>query len=237
MLCFDLHGYRAEWLATHRVALASARAIGDRAGEAWVLNNMGMVLSQQRYRRRPLLRAGPGDPPGARRPARPGPDHATTWPSATSSRACTRRRCSPARGAGAAARGRPPVRRGHGAVQPGRGLPGARPLRRGDLLRAGCPGHRARDRLHRLEGWVLQHLGRAHRDSGRLEEGAALLEQALASHRAEGNKLGEAQDLEHLGRAMAQSGRPAEARSLLARAAELFEEIGENTRRPGSVPS
>ena len=84
--------------------------------------------------------------------------------------------------------------------------------------------------LHRLEGWVLQHLGRAYRDSGRLADGAALIEQALASHRAQGNKLGEAQDLEHLGQAMAQSDRPAEARGLLTRAAELFEEIGEDTQ-------
>ena len=73
-------------------------------------------------------------------------------------------------------------------------------------------------------------LGRAYRDSGRLEDGAALIEQALASHRAQGNKLGEAEDLEHLGQAMAQSDRPAEARGLLTRAAELFEEIGEDTQ-------
>lgn len=48
MVCFDFHGYRAEWITTHRIGLTSARALGDRAGEAWVLNNLGMVLSQQR---------------------------------------------------------------------------------------------------------------------------------------------------------------------------------------------
>ena len=48
MVCFDLHGYRTEWITTHRIGLASARAQGDQAGEAWVLNNLGMVLSQQR---------------------------------------------------------------------------------------------------------------------------------------------------------------------------------------------
>ena len=44
---FDRLGYRTEWLATHRIALASARELGDRPGEAWVLNNLGMVLGQQ----------------------------------------------------------------------------------------------------------------------------------------------------------------------------------------------
>jgi DNA-binding SARP family transcriptional activator len=45
--CFDLLSYRAEWLATHQIALASARQAGDRHGEAWVLNDLGMVYSLQ----------------------------------------------------------------------------------------------------------------------------------------------------------------------------------------------
>ena len=46
-VCFDRLGYRAEWLTTHRIALDSVRELGDRRGEAWVLNNIGMVLGQQ----------------------------------------------------------------------------------------------------------------------------------------------------------------------------------------------
>jgi Tetratricopeptide repeat len=46
-VCFDRLGYRAEWLTTHRIALDSVRELGDRRGEAWVLNNLGMVLGQQ----------------------------------------------------------------------------------------------------------------------------------------------------------------------------------------------
>jgi DNA-binding SARP family transcriptional activator len=45
--CFNTLSFRAEWLAAHLVALDSARIAGDRQGEAWVLNNLGMVSIQQ----------------------------------------------------------------------------------------------------------------------------------------------------------------------------------------------
>ncbi len=44
---FDLRKHWAEWITTHRVALASARRLGDRYGEAWVLNNLGIAHGQQ----------------------------------------------------------------------------------------------------------------------------------------------------------------------------------------------
>jgi tetratricopeptide (TPR) repeat protein len=231
MLCFDLHGYRAEWLATHEVALASARAIGDRAGEAWVLNDMGVVLSQQqvpdadRYFVQALeIRRELNDLRGQAQ---------TTNNLAFSYQfrglyekavellqdALVLQRAVGHRYGEATAL----CNMGEAYVELGR-YAEAISCEQDALKIVQELG------LHRLEGWVLQHLGRAYRDSGRLEDGAALIEQALASHRAQGNKLGEAQDLEHLGQAMAQSDRPAEARGLLTRAAELFEEIGEDTQ-------
>ena len=228
MLCFDLHGYRAEWLATHEVGLASARAIGDRAGEAWVLNDMGVVLSQQqvpdadRYFVQALeIRRDLGDLRGQ---AQITNNLAFSY----HFQGLHEKAVQPLHEALALQRA---VGHRYGEATTLCNL-GEAYLELGRLPEAIARERDALAIVHeiglpRLEGWVLQHLGRAHRDSGRLEEGAALLEQALASHRAQGNKLGEAQDLEHLGQAMAQSGRPAEARSLLARAAELFEEIGE----------
>lgn len=44
---FNTLSFRAEWLAAHLIALDSARVAGDRQGEAWVLNNLGMVSIQQ----------------------------------------------------------------------------------------------------------------------------------------------------------------------------------------------
>jgi tetratricopeptide (TPR) repeat protein len=41
--CFDMLRARSEWVASHLVALDSARLVGDRGGEAWVLNNLGLV--------------------------------------------------------------------------------------------------------------------------------------------------------------------------------------------------
>jgi DNA-binding SARP family transcriptional activator len=231
MLCFDLHGYRAEWLATHEVALASARAIGDRAGEAWVLNDMGVVLSQQQV-----------------------PDADRYFVQALE----IRRELNDLRGQAQTTNNlafsyqfRGLYEKAVELLQDALVLQRAVGHRYGEATALCNMGEAYVELsryaeaisceqdalkivqelgLHRLEGWVLQHLGRAYRDSGRLEDGAALIEQALASHRAQGNKLGEAQDLEHLGQAMAQSDRPAEARGLLTRAAELFEEIGEDTQ-------
>ena len=231
MLCFDLHGYRAEWLATHEVALASARAIGDRAGEAWVLNDMGVVLSQQQV-----------------------PDADRYFVQALE----IRRELNDLRGQAQTTNNlafsyqfRGQYEKAVELLQDALVLQRAVGHRYGEATALCNMGEAYVELgryaeaisceqdalkivqelgLHRLEGWVLQHLGRAYRDSGRLEDGAALIEQALASHRAQGNKLGEAQDLEHLGHAMAQSDRPAEARGLLTRAAELFEEIGEDTQ-------
>jgi DNA-binding SARP family transcriptional activator len=231
MLCFDLHGYRAEWLATHEVALASVRAIGNRAAEAWVLNDMGVVLSQQqmpdadRYFVQAIeIRRELGDQRG----------QAQTMNNLAFSyqfRGLHERAVQPLHEALALQR---EIGHRYGEATTLCNL-GEAYLELGRLPEAIAREQDAlaivrEDGLSRLEGWVLQHLGRAYRDSGRLGEGADLLEQALASHRGQGNKLGEAQDLEQLGQAMDRSGRPAEARGLLARAAELFEEIGEDAQ-------
>jgi tetratricopeptide (TPR) repeat protein len=44
---FDLRQHWAEWIATHRTALQSARHLGDRHAQAWVLNNLGIAFAQQ----------------------------------------------------------------------------------------------------------------------------------------------------------------------------------------------
>ncbi len=44
--CFDTLCCRTEWVSSHLVALESTRRAGDRQGEAWVLNNLGLVHEQ-----------------------------------------------------------------------------------------------------------------------------------------------------------------------------------------------
>jgi DNA-binding SARP family transcriptional activator len=46
---FDRLSYRAEWISSHLIALASARRAADRRAEGWTLNNLGMVYSQQQH--------------------------------------------------------------------------------------------------------------------------------------------------------------------------------------------
>jgi DNA-binding SARP family transcriptional activator len=45
--CFNTLSFRTEWLTAHLIALSSAQRADDRHGEAWVLNNLGMVSIQQ----------------------------------------------------------------------------------------------------------------------------------------------------------------------------------------------
>jgi tetratricopeptide (TPR) repeat protein len=40
--------YWGDWVTTHKTGLASARVLGDRQAEGWMLNNLGMVYGRQR---------------------------------------------------------------------------------------------------------------------------------------------------------------------------------------------
>ncbi|HEY0719532.1 MAG TPA: tetratricopeptide repeat protein, partial [Streptosporangiaceae bacterium] len=44
--CFNTLSCHTEWVSSHLVALESARKAGDRQGEAWVLNNLGVAYRQ-----------------------------------------------------------------------------------------------------------------------------------------------------------------------------------------------
>jgi tetratricopeptide (TPR) repeat protein len=48
MSFFYRSSHWADWVTTHEVGLASARQTGDRQGEAWMLNNLGMAYGVQR---------------------------------------------------------------------------------------------------------------------------------------------------------------------------------------------
>ena len=48
MSFFYRRGHCADWVATHESGLNSARVLGDRMAEAWMLNNLGMAFGLQR---------------------------------------------------------------------------------------------------------------------------------------------------------------------------------------------
>ncbi len=48
MIFYHRRSHWADWVAAHEIGLASARAVGDRLAEAWMLNNLGMAYGVQR---------------------------------------------------------------------------------------------------------------------------------------------------------------------------------------------
>ncbi len=230
-VCFDRLGYRAEWLTTHRIALDSVRELGDRRGEAWVLNNLGMVLGQQHVN-----------------------DAVGYFEQALAILRETGDREGQARAANNLAFCYVILGRYEEAVP---ALLDALELQRDlgrqygeavalcnlgeayvELGRHGEAITRSVEALAivrevgsvRYEGYALDNLGRAHLALGHPAEAAEMFEQALAIHRTARDRYGEAQDLQRIGNAHAQAGRLAEAREPWTRALSLFEALGEDAR-------
>ena len=144
---FNRRGNWADCIATHRIALDSARQAGNRQGEAWVLNNLGDALG--------VTRDPEGDrPPGAvardpardRRPDRRGAGGEQSRRRLPGARADGGGpRAVPAR-AGAEPRDRLPLRRRRRAGQPGFDAARPRPGRGGHRLPPGSAADLRRDR-------------------------------------------------------------------------------------------
>src|SRR5215469_2158156 len=211
MVCFDFHGYRTEWITTHRIGLASARELGDRRAEVWILNNLGMVLSQQRdddaigyFERAMAIHRETGDRLGQAQ--------------ATNNLAFHYRLLGRHEEAAA-------------TLLDALGLYRQVGHRYGESIALCNLGEaylelgrhdeaiaRSREALAvireigsaRLEGYALYNLGRVDLDLGRTVEGARQLERALGLHRSAGDRYGEGQDLQYRGSAGAREGRRSE---------------------------
>src|SRR5580693_7420762 len=231
MVCFDRHGYRAEWLATHRIALDSAREIGDRSGEARVLNNIGMVLGEQRaddavgyFQEALAIYIDIGDEKGQTR--------------AANNLAYSYQLLGRHEEAIAALTGVLDLKRqaGHryGEVVALCNLGEAyRELGRLDEAIAQSKEALAIARelgATRDEGYALYSLGRAHLDLGEVAEAANLLEQALTIHHDAGDRNAEAYDLRYLGTANVRLGMASDARDRLLRAHNLFRALGDDVQ-------
>jgi tetratricopeptide (TPR) repeat protein len=226
MACFDRHGYRTEWGTAHRVALSSARAIGDQHGEAWVLNNIGMVLTQQgaedalSYLEQAMqLHRQRGDQSGqaqvANNIAYDFQLRGMVEPAVKALHDALElnRRAGNGYGEGVAL-----CNLGEVYLEMGRfadsiaceeqALPLARQM--GST---------------RLEAYVLHTLGRAHLESGHAGEGAGLLQQALAIHSVDGDKAAQAMALQHIGEAQLSDGQPDVARQSWERAIRLLQTL------------
>jgi DNA-binding SARP family transcriptional activator len=226
---FDRLGYRAEWLATHRIALASARELGDWRAEAWVLNNIGTVLGQQHagdaigyFEQALAIVHERGDRRDEARAVNNlafcylilGRHEEAVGPLLDSLQ--LQRELGRRYGEAVAL-----CNLGEAYVELGRYDEAI--ARSQEALAIAREVDSARD-----QGYALYNLGRANLALGRLAEATDLFEQALAIHRAARDRYGEVHDLQRIGTAYAQAGRLAEARTVWTDARSLFETLGED---------
>ena len=229
MMCFELRGYRAEWLTTHRIALSSARQSGDRHGEARVLNNLGIVLGEQRaddaigcFEQALAIYRDIGDRRGQAQ--------------ATNNLAFAYRFLGRHEDAVSALLAALDLQREVGARR-GEAIAlcnlGESYLDLGQYAEAIARSTEALSVARevggiRLEGYARYNLGRAHLELGGTAEAAGLLDQALDIHRAAGDKYGEAQDLQQIGIAHARAGNAEAAGTAWRRARGIFESLGDH---------
>jgi DNA-binding SARP family transcriptional activator len=228
MAGFELQGFRAEWSAANSVGLSSARAVGDRYGEAWVLNNIGMVLSDQQtdgaidcFEQALSLRAEIGDRHGQAQ-------------SATNLAYCYLLQDMHERAVEAGTYALDLQRQTGRRYGEGIALCnlGEAYLGLGQHEEAIAALQEALSVVReigsaRTQAYILRNLGRAHLDVGQDTDGAVLLEQALAIHQAEGDTTGQAQDLQLLGVARSRTGQAEAARAAWHHAVSLFEGLGD----------
>ncbi len=225
---FDRHGHRTEWLTTHQVALASVRELGDKRGEARVLNSIGMVLSLQRndealryFGQATAMYREIGDSAGQAQAANNLGFHywllgrheeaAAEYLVALDLQRQVGRRygeCVTLCNLGEAY-----VELGH--------YDDARAMSQEALAAA-----REID-SERLEGYAVYNLGRADLAEDHIDAATELLSRAQQLHRGVGDRPGEAQDLQYLGDAHARAERLPAAAEAFARARALFEGLGE----------
>jgi DNA-binding SARP family transcriptional activator len=218
----------ADWVATHEDGLDSARILGDRLAEAWMLNNLGMAFGLQRkeqaigcFEEALAIYREIGDQQGQARAAN------------NVAQACLRLRRFP--DALQAARRSLAVQQQAGDRY-GEGIALGN---LGDACRELGRFDEAIDRLEQAlvifrelgdqhsEADSLSDLGDVYLTMGRLGDALSCLRASLAIWRANGERHGQAATLSRLGLAQKRAGRPKEARELLAEAHFMLTELGD----------
>ena len=229
--CFNTLSYRTEWLASHLVALSSARQAGDRQAEAWVLNNLGMVCIQQRmdeaidyFDQALAIRRDLGDRRGEAQVANNLADAYIELGRAEDALEPLRRVLSLQIEVG--------HRYGQGVALNNLGEA---------YLELGRPENAIDDLIQarsifveintlRGEGYAAHNLGRAYLDLGRSDEAVSDFQSALAVRQAAGERHGQAVTLLFLGRVYRRIGKIEDARRCWGNAQAIFEDLGDEAR-------
>lgn len=227
--CFDRLSYWAEWISSHLVALASARAAGDRQAEGWTLNNLGMAYSQQKrmddaigcFEQALRIRREIGDLRGEAVSTINLADAFLRLERATEALDQLNRALSLQREAG--------YRYGEGAVLTGLG---EAHLDLGHADEALGYIRQGRDIFVEInsphgEDIALHTLARAYMALGRTQDAIASLRAALAIRRAVGGRHSQALTLASLGRAYRRAGHLDQARESWIGAYAIFEDLGD----------
>jgi DNA-binding SARP family transcriptional activator len=231
---FPIFEARSNWVdlvTTHRLALDSARHIGNRKGEAWVLTNLGEALGYLGdsegigcLERAVAISREVGDPMGESRAANNLADIYTRLGRTEEAIDLLRRGLDLNRAAGR--------RFGEGVALVNLGdalLDLDRADEALDYLR------QARDIFAEVEavdgaGYALVSLGRCYLALGRDADALDHLGQGLASHQKSGNRARQAAALRLLGQGQARNGLAAEARESWTRAAGIFDDLGDSAQ-------
>jgi DNA-binding SARP family transcriptional activator/Tfp pilus assembly protein PilF len=228
---FQSRANGVDCISTHRIALDSARRLGNRQGEAWVLNNLGYALGitgdsdSIGYLEQALaIRREVGDRVGEAHSANNLADTYRALGRKQEALEWLQRALDLNRQAG--------HRLGEGAVL----------VNLGDVLLSLDRADEAIDYLRQARGafaeidyadgtgYALYWLGRCHASLGSDAEALDCLRQALASHEAAGNRYRQAVTLRFLGRVQARSGLVTEASESRARSAAIFDDLGDSAQ-------
>jgi DNA-binding SARP family transcriptional activator len=228
-LVFNSRGNWADCIATHRIALDSARRVGNRQGEAWILNNLGFALGATRdpegighLETSLTIRREISDRMGEAQAAANLADTYQRLGRAKEALELYQRALSLDHDVGNRyGEGVDLVNLGSTLLDLDRAEEGASYLLQ------------ARDIFAEVgymdgTGYALHILGRCYLALRRDAEALDYLRQALDSHRATGNRRRQAATLRSLGAAQARTGHRAEARESWAQAAAVFEDLGDS---------
>ena len=224
---FHKRAYWADWVETHRIALASARTTGDRRAEALVLNNLGTAFTRQGmdeagecFEQALTIRREIGDLLGEAQSATNMADNYVRLKRFDEALDLLNRVLE--------------IRR-QAATPYGEGVTlnnlGETFLALGRFDEAVNRLTQARQIFHdigeiRGEGYALANLGAAYLALGRTADAVDVLERALDLRQASGERFDEAHTLRDLGQAYLRSGDPGRAARCLRQAAATFTDLG-----------
>jgi len=228
---FNRRGNWADCITTHRIALESARHVGTRQGEGWVLNNLGEALEfaglkegTGHLERALEIRHEIGDRWGEAQSSNNLADAYVAAGRMDEAFQLMRRARDLNREVG--------VRYGEGVALNNLGealLNIDRPQEAVESLMQARRTFAEANSLHG-EGYALHNLGRCYLALGRNADALDCLRQALTVHVATGDRHRQAFTLRFLGVAQSRAGLAAEARESWTQAAAIFHDLGDAPR-------